>query len=559
MNNHIFEELKKKIEIQDFIGAEKICLQLFEKQPNSLHAIKNLGLVLMLQEKAYEAIEIYEKAYLINNQDFDVNMNLAYLFKNIEEFEKSLAFIDLAEKINPQSALPFKTQSEIFLKLRKFDLAKEAAEKALTNLNNGQYTDEFKNEINYRYLEILSTEKHSLLFKEKINVLANGPSNPDILLYQAKSSKETITDSQVKSAESKIAELQNKNDIQNIKLISGYYFALATYYLNLGNVKKSEDYFIQGNEKNHLLCKYRPLDTQKYIKKIIRDYQELPQIDIEENYGEDLVFIVGMPRSGTTLVESIVANSDDVFAGGELASFKNLVQIEITKKYKNNPGRFREAINNYKQKMNFLKGSKKYLIDKLPFNAFLMGFIYKFLPSAKILLVDRDPWDIAISIYQQFYFKKHFYSTKFFNIAMQIANYYYIRDYWLSENNGNILKIQYEDLVLDPSTYAQTIYKHIGIQHDYDPELRKKFYSNTASYGQVKEEVHTKSLKKQFLETIKSNSIQTLKSRKNIGNLLKKNDFIVAILQHILNFFNILTKIVAKRANMTILGTSLFK
>ena len=79
------------------------------------------------------------------------------------------------------------------------------------------------------------------------------------------------------------------------------------------------------------------------------------------------------------------------------------------------------------QKMKFLLKEKKFLIDKLPFNIFLIGFIIKLLPGAKIILMNREPWANAISLFKEVYIDRHFYSTKFFNIAMQIANFNFLQ------------------------------------------------------------------------------------------------------------------------------------
>ena len=115
-----------------------------------------------------------------------------------------------------------------------------------------------------------------------------------------------------------------------------------------------------------------------------------------------MIFIVGMPRSGTTLLESIVANPDIVATGGELGSFKNMVQFDVTTFAKGNEKQIISYLNQYMQKMKFLLKEKKLLIDKLPFNIFLIGFIIKLLPGAKIILMNREPWANAISYLKKF-------------------------------------------------------------------------------------------------------------------------------------------------------------
>ena len=126
-----------------------------------------------------------------------------------------------------------------------------------------------------------------------------------------------------------------------------------------------------------------------------------------------MIFIVGMPRSGTTLLESIVANADIVETGGELGSFKNMVQFEVTTFAKGDEKQIISYLNKYMQKMKFLLKEKKFLIDKLPFNIFLIGFIIKLLPGAKIILMNREPWANAISLFKEIYIDSIFTALSF--------------------------------------------------------------------------------------------------------------------------------------------------
>ena len=87
---------------------------------------------------------------------------------------------------------------------------------------------------------------------------------------------------------------------------------------------------------------------------------------------------------------SIVANPDIVQTGGELGSFKNMVQFDITTFAKGDKTQIVSYLNKYMQKMKFLLKEKKFLVDKLPFNIFLIGFIIKLLPGAKIILMNRS-------------------------------------------------------------------------------------------------------------------------------------------------------------------------
>ena len=507
MNNLLFDQIKNKFQTGDFASAEKLCFKLYQTQDKNINVVKNLALACMLQKKYFEAVHFYREALNLGKLDFDVNSNLAYLLSQTEDYQNAIQYAQEAKKIDPENPIPQKIMGEIYLNLRKFDDAVNLLKQAIEISRSREGLHQvFLNELNHRYMQALSALSREDDLKKFVQEVLKNQLDPDVFSYQVKSfGKKTDTNivSQVKIELSNL--LNNQNEV-NLKLSAGYSFGLANYYLITGEKNLAEEYFIKGNNLVDLTQNYRPLETQNFIKKVIKSYKELPELNIDHNLGKDLIFIVGMPRSGTTLLESIIANSPSVHAGGEMSSFKNLIQYDVTTIGKNDPDRIIKSINEYLDKIKFIKSDKEKIIDKLPFNVFLIGFIVKLLPSAKIILIERNPWDIATSLFQQFYIGKHYYSTKFFNIAMQIANYNFIKKYWLNLDidHKNIYEIQYEDLVGDSERYSKEIYDHLRIDHSLNLENRKKFYSSTASFSQVRGEISSKSIKKELFDDYKN-------------------------------------------------------
>ena len=525
MNNRIITKFLQKLNSGDLIGAEALCIEVYQNNKENIYAIKNLALTLMLQKKYFESLHFYNEAIKLDSLDFDSNVNLAFLYLHNEDYELALQYCNQAISINPNNAIPHKTLGELYMALREFDLSINSLKKSfeLFKENSSKYQKTFSYELKYRYLANLIINKReddALSFIDEYGHDEN--INPDILSYQIKALPQSLDKDLINKSEILLEEIKQSSDPTQIKKSAGIYFALAAYFSKTDQ-DKSEQYYIDGNLQIDKIQSYRPLESQKYIKNIIKSFDELPSIEHKKNYGEGIIFIIGMPRSGTTLLESIVSNSPKVFPAGEMASFKNLIQYDITTKAKKNVDLIIEYLDHYISKINYLKKDKPFLIDKLPFNAFLIGFIEKLLPSAKILLIDRNPWDIATSIFQQIYIDKHYYSTKFFNIAMQIANYNFIRNYWLRVcDTKNILSVKYEDLVNNPKSLSDEIYKFLQIDHQIDLEERKGFYSSTASFGQVKDDISNKSVGKSVFASYKDQFFKDLENQsKYWENFLK--------------------------------------
>ena len=507
MNNLLFDQIKNKFQTGDFASAEKLCFKLYQTQDKNINVVKNLALACMLQKKYFEAVHFYKEALNLDKLDFDVNANLAYLLSQTEDYQNALQYAQDAQNINPGSPIPQKNIGEIYLNLRKFNEAANILKQAIQiSRSSKEIHQVFINELNHRYMQALSALNREDELKDFIQESLKIQLNPDIFSYQVKSFGKEIDTKILDNVKKELSNLLNNQNEVNLKLSAGYSFGLANYYLITGEKNLAEEYFIKGNSLIDLTQNYRPLETQNFIKKIIQSFKELPELNIDRGFGKDLIFIVGMPRSGTTLLESIIANSPIVHAGGEMSSFKNLIQYDVSTISKNDPDKITKSIKEYLNKINFIKSEKEKIVDKLPFNVFLIGFIVKLLPSAKIILIDRNPWDIATSLFQQFYVGKHYYSTKFFNIAMQIANYNFIKKYWLNLDidHKNIYEIQYEDLVGESEKYSKEIYDHLGIDHSLNLENRKKFYSSTASFSQVRGDISSKSIKKELFDDYKN-------------------------------------------------------
>ena len=222
--------------------------------------------------------------------------------------------------------------------------------------------------------------------------------------------------------------------------------------------------------------------------------------------GEKNIFILGSPRSGTTLIESIIGSSNNVMSAGELLSASRLIERFLQLSEKINVNNFIEDFQDkYISRVNYIKANKEFVVDKLPENFSYIGYINKILPKSKIIRTFRHPWDVATSLFKQRYVANIPYSCSFFNIGVFFANFEAINKFWDKKlDQKNILDIRYEELVSDSSSWQKTIYKFIGIDGAYNEENRQSFFSPTASMHQISSPVHQKSVSKDDFYQYKS-------------------------------------------------------
>ena len=508
--------MKKEIsEIYKLINDKNIdkayfeAKRLYQVDSENVNIIKILAF-LHIQKSQFKAtidllVNFYERHP--EKKDFDYYANLGISYKSLEEFENALIIYQKAREINPESPLCYTVPAEIYLKLRQYEKANALIDSAILKINNS-----LKNTLHFPNAIKLKTEINVALNKDNesekilLDILSEN-FNPDIFYLLAIVNSKSIDDNLLKTAKS---YLKGNSKIYTNKLDRFWYvqpilFGLAIYYSNIDK-KESENYYHLGNNETMDSLRYDSFSYQKNISAIIKKYEDviLPLKDSEQQVGANNFFILGTPRSGTTLIESIIGSNKNVFSGGELLSASNLIQGYIDRNDENIDNFFNEFTNIYISRTNFIKGNSKYVIDKLPENFLFIGFILKIINGCKIIRTFRNPWDVAVSLYKQRYVTNIPYSASFFNIGVFMANFEAINVYWNKNipKMENVLDIHYEQLVENPEFYQKKIYKFLNLNFDdFQEENRRKFFSQTASMRQVGGKIHKSSLKKEeFLD-----------------------------------------------------------
>jgi len=514
--NTLLSKIENQIKNSNFLEAENLSWGLYQQNKNDLIAIKTLALCLLLQNKYYGSIDFYTQFYEKKSQDFNVVNNLAHLYLKIEEFEKSILFCERATQIDETSYLPYVTKLDLLLRRRDFSQGCLLAEELLKRITY----DVLKENQNIVYLILdmfIAAGKKDQALKY-VNFFYKKEFNHDVFYFHSTFSPESMPADLIKNVEKTLLKDDYENAVIKGKRIAPLYFGLAKYYEKKRDLNKSDDYYIQGNNQIDAILRYQPLSNQKLIKNIKKIFIENNNLNYPEHDNENLIFIVGMPRSGTTLVESIVASAKDTISGGELRSIYELFKSRYDED-DNDASDSKDPGEIYLNRIKFIKQNHKYFIDKLPGNFHNIGFIKKIFPKSKIIYLKRDPWDNAISLFKQFYVSNIPYTASFFNIGVIYANHEEIMRFWTDEMNYDFLTIEYEKLVQDTPKYAQLIYDYCGFNQQYDPEKRKSFFARTASKNQVNKDVYTDSIGKKSFDHLKKDFFDSLSNQRGYWGL----------------------------------------
>ena len=511
-------ELYNLIKNKNIEKAYSVCKKLYRTNKNNKSILKVMAYLYIQKSQYQRAMDILENFYQSSSidKDFDYYINMGVCKKSVEDFEDSIHMYERAIEINSESPLCYMIPAEIYLKLRDFKKSMELIDIALSKIE-----DTSVGNIHYANAIKLKTEIYVALNRDKENedMLMSILSNdfyPDIFYLLSNVNKKLINEKLLSTAEKQLEEYDKKyeNRLKRFWYVHPIYFGLAIYYNNKDK-KKSEDFYEIGNKEIMNSLRYNSFEYQKDIVKVM-DCFEKKILKEDENkgcFGENNVFILGTPRSGTTLIESFIASNNEVTSGGELLSARDLI-YSFTQNFENKSvetyiDEFRKT---YLKRTDYLRGSHSKIVDKLPDNFLYIGFLTEVLPKSKIIRTFRNPWDVAISLFKQRYVTNIPYSASFFNIGVFMANFEAINIYWnkVIKIKSNILDIKYEELVDDPGYYQKKIYDFLEIKSEFDEEKRKAFFSHTASMRQIGTGIHKKSVSKEEFVTHKEEFYESL-------------------------------------------------
>ena len=288
-----------------------------------------------------------------------------------------------------------------------------------------------------------------------------------------------------------------------------FLFALAKAYEDRGEFERAWDYYAIGNASQREHEYYDPVQTEFINDAIVEVFDA--ELMAEKTGGGDPdhapIFVVGLPRSGSTLIEQILASHSAVEGTSELP-YLGRVAVSLNRNRAdgiNYPRAVREL-----SAANFADLGREYLrragrhrvegtrrfIDKMPNNFPLIGFLHLILPNAKIIDARRHPLDSCLSCYRQLFARGQSFTYDLTDIGEYFLQYQRLMDHWHTVLPGAVLTVQYEELVGDFENQTRRLLAHCELPFE-DACLR--FYETerpvrTPSSEQVRRPIYTSSI-----------------------------------------------------------------
>ncbi|MCH9005521.1 MAG: sulfotransferase [Proteobacteria bacterium] len=286
------------------------------------------------------------------------------------------------------------------------------------------------------------------------------------------------------------------------------YFALGKEYEDVQQWGKAFEYYEKGGDAVTSVANYDVADDIAIIDTVIDtcNSEWLQQGPAPPVHGKTPLFVVGLPRTGTTLTERIIASHSKVASVGETEFVQMVMRREsdIPGVEKMTPPMI-EAIARkdaaiitvgYMNTIGYRLGEEPIFVDKLPFNVLYLGFIAKAWPDRPIVLQKRNPMDTCFSMFKQVFTWAYKYSYSLEALGKYYVAYERLCQHWRDTLGDRLVEVQYEEMVSDQEAQTRRLLDGLGLEFE---EACLNFEENvaptaTASSVQVRQKVHTGSV-----------------------------------------------------------------
>ena len=481
-----------------FSEALTRCQNLTKKFTNNSYLLNLQGLILQNIGQTKKSIQYFQKAIFIEEDNYAAKNNLANAYKNLSKFKEAESLYKEIIRDDSKNVKALNNYANLKREFNQYKKAKELLLKAIKIDPENIYillhlamccqgigeSNEAKNYI----LKLLSIDPKNTSAHKLLSTLIDYNKDQE----HFKKMNELINKEVFKKFTSK----------QKTELL----FALSKAYEDIKDFESSFNFLEQANLIEYQSNRQEIKNIKKLFDNIKKFFNSIEIKQSEFTKKNKYIFICGMPRSGTTLVEQIVASHSLVAGAGEIHYLSEIINNNFLYNQKFNTAKILDEIEKprnsifeqYENLIKFHKFNSKIITDKAPQNFLWIGFIKIFFPGSKIIHCSRNPKDNCLSI-----FKNYFSSNTMYWAYDQksIAEYYILysnlMDFWKSKFNEDIYEANYEKIVNSPEIEVKKMLSFCDL--DWEPDClnfhkNRKTPVQTISISQANKPIYKSSV-----------------------------------------------------------------
>ena len=425
--------------------AEDAFKKLLIEDENNIDALRFMGILAFKSGNHDIAEAMFTKALRLDPTYSLVWANLAQVYSVTGQLDKAKKSFKNILNMEPRNGLIWAEYGTVLTKLANYEESKNAYLNAL-NFKS----DSPRVHLSLGHVYKTMGEIENSIDSYKNSIIQNKLSGE---AYWSLANLKTYSFSE---NEIKVMEETLKEDMSDIER-SQIHFALGKAYEVKKDFDNSFNNYFKGNEVKKGLIKYSSDDTTDNTKRIL-DFFNLETIrDLSKSstVDQDPIFILGMPRSGSTLVDQIISSHSKVDGTQELP---NIIKIasELNSNNQNtypeilkelDESKLSEIGNNYLSETTWARKDAPFFIDKMPNNFIHIGLIKTILPNAKIIDTRRDPMDTCFSCYKQFFARGQLFTYSLEDLGNYYTDYIKAMNHWHNVYGKDIFTVHYDNVI----------------------------------------------------------------------------------------------------------------
>ncbi len=477
-------------EFEDALAASQRALEL---EPENYRCHVNIGNALNELKRREEALLSYHEAIKHEPYNAQLYINIGNILMGLGRREEAIASFNIAKKIEPGLARAYANLGNAY---RNLNMAKEA---------EAEYREALRLDPldSLSYNGLASTLHSQGRSKEAQECYERGieraPDSAQIMYNLANIRKFEVDDPLIGRMLRKLAD--PKNSLRERSFLN---FALGKAFEAIGDHDLAFKHIHEGNHERLEFSGYKLEADLKIIDKITErfekpDFPNIANTEPEGGSGQRSIFIVGMPRSGTTLSEQIISSHSTVFGAGELEFMANalkprLHQILSSKDQDELAQLMREVRDEYQGGISRLSDGEPVVTDKMPLNFRFTGFVLSALPGARVVNLQRDPVATCWSVFKHnFANDGNNYGCDLEHVATFYKRYVEMMKFWHEKFPGQVYDLNYQALTENQEEESRKLLEFCGLEWE-DQVLNfqdNKRAVQTASLAQVRKKMYT--------------------------------------------------------------------
>ncbi|WP_019528329.1 tetratricopeptide repeat-containing sulfotransferase family protein [Dasania marina] len=483
----------------ELFKAETLIREVLKKDPGDVSAIRMLADLGTRLNRFDDAKLLLERCLQLAPDFHLARQNYASVLMRSQKLEQALTEAETLLAIEPNNANYLLLKATILVRMGEHLAALPIYEQVFK-----QYPHQAKAQLSYGHiLKTLGRVDEAVAAYRKVITLR--PALGEVYWSLANLKTFRFTDDDIATMREQVTEEGGNAEDQ-----SHLAFALGKALEDKKDFNESFKFYQRGNNIRSIGHPYSP---EKNMHNAVRQIHSCTQPFFEQRKGlgcsaKDPIFIVGLPRAGSTLLEQILASHSQVEGTAELPDIIAMAR-RLAGKLKNKPAglypevlaelapeQFKALGESYLKSTQIQRNDTLYFIDKMPNNFMHIGLIHLILPNAKIIDARRHPMAGCFASYKQLFAQGQTFTYKLEDLGHYYRNYVNVMDHWEKVLPGRVLRVQYEDMVADSETQIRRLLAYCGLPFE---EQCLRFYETdrairTPSSEQVRQPIFKEGL-----------------------------------------------------------------